>query len=160
MTSHGKSSRIHHGLYLCPRMWLGGMVDLDSRMIGSGTNANSRNQLWVWELVLVQALSPSPQIDIHILFPSMECDYPKLEIQFLKFIGTRINVGSENWSKSGKDIGVNINSKMRTESQSWGSDHIHIQVQFYWNENLPICQWVAIDQVQGFVVKLNLSQSL
>ena len=37
-------------------------------------------------------------------------------------MGTRINVGSENWSKLGKNTGVNIDSKMGTESQSWESD--------------------------------------
>ena len=36
-------------------------------------------------------------------------------------MGTGINVGSENWSKLGKDTGVNTDSKMETESQSWGS---------------------------------------
>ena len=38
-----------------------------------------------------------------------------------------INVGSENWSKLGKDTGVNIDSKMGTESQGWGSgSHSHL----------------------------------
>ena len=32
-----------------------------------------------------------------------------------------INVGPENWSKLGKDTGFNIDSKMGTESQGWGS---------------------------------------
>jgi len=37
-----------------------------------------------------------------------------------------INVGSENWSKLRKGTGVNIDSKMGTESQSWGSEsHSH-----------------------------------
>ena len=44
-------------------------------------------------------------------------------------MGTGINVGSENWSKLGKNTGVNMDSKMGTESQSWGSVHIHNQVQ-------------------------------
>ena len=49
----------------------------------------------------------------------MECDYPKMVIQFLDH-RTGINVGSGNWSKLGKNIGVNIDSKMGTESESWG----------------------------------------
>ena len=37
-----------------------------------------------------------------------------------------INVGLENWSKLGKKTGVNIDSKMGTESQGWGSvSHSH-----------------------------------
>ena len=36
-------------------------------------------------------------------------------------MGTRINIGSENWPKLGKNTGVDIDSKMETESQSWGS---------------------------------------
>jgi len=38
----------------------------------------------------------------------------------------RINVGTGNLSKLGKDTKVNIDSKMRTESQGWGSgSHSH-----------------------------------
>ena len=38
----------------------------------------------------------------------------------------RINVGSENLSKLGNDTGINIVSKMETESQGWGSgSHSH-----------------------------------
>ena len=67
-----------------------------------------------------------------------------------------INVGSKNWSKLGKDTGVNIDSKMETESQDWGSGHIHIQVQSHWMKNLPICHKIGIGQVQDVMVKLNL----
>ena len=35
-------------------------------------------------------------------------------------MGTDINVGSKIRSKSNKDIGVNIDSKIGAESQSWG----------------------------------------
>ena len=66
------------------RMWLGGMVDLSSRMIGSGTHTNSK-KLTLSSRVSFGARSESnPRIKIHILFPSMECDYPKLVIQFQK----------------------------------------------------------------------------
>jgi len=36
-------------------------------------------------------------------------------------MGTDINVGSKIRSKSNKDIGVNIDSKIEIESPSWGS---------------------------------------
>jgi len=73
---------------------------------------------------------------------------------------TGINVGSGNGSNLGKDAEVNIDSKIGIESQSCGSDSHSYQVQFHWNENLPICQWIDIGQVQGFMVKLNHGQSL
>ena len=62
-------------------------------------------------------------------------------------IGTGINVGSRNWSKLGKDTRINIDSKMETESQDWGSGHIHIQVQSHWMKNLPNCPRFKIGQV-------------
>ena len=37
-------------------------------------------------------------------------------------MGTEINIRSGIGFKSGMDIGVNIDSKIRTESQSWGSE--------------------------------------
>ena len=55
----------------------------------------------------------------------MECDYPKLVIQFLD-LWVREDVGSENWPKLDNDTGVNIDSKMKIESQGWGSgSHSH-----------------------------------
>ena len=44
-------------------------------------------------------------------------------------MGTGINVGSRNWSKLGNDTEVNIDSKMKADSQGWGRGHMHIQVQ-------------------------------
>ena len=44
-------------------------------------------------------------------------------------MGTGINVGLGNWSKLGKNTGVNIDSKMETESQSWDRAHIHNHIQ-------------------------------
>ena len=58
------------------RMWLGGMIDLGLRLIGSWTITNSKNQPWVRESVLVQELRPNQKIEIDILFLLMECDYP------------------------------------------------------------------------------------
>ena len=66
-------------------------------------------------------------------------------------MGTEINVGSENGSKLGKDIGVNIVQKLELNHKAVNRGHIHIQVQFHGNENLSICQWVDIGQVQGDV---------
>ena len=40
----------------------------------------------------------------------------------LRSMGIRINIDSGIGSKLGKDTGVNINSKIETELQSWGSD--------------------------------------
>ena len=45
-------------------------------------------------------------------------------------MGIRISVGSENWSKSGKDTRVNIDLKTETESQSCESGSHHNQAQF------------------------------
>ena len=36
-------------------------------------------------------------------------------------MGTGINISSKNWSKLSKNTGVNIDSKIETESQNWGS---------------------------------------
>ena len=51
----------------------------------------------------------------------MECDYPKFDGSVSRSMDTGINVGSGNESKSVKDIRVNIDLKMGTESQVWGS---------------------------------------
>ena len=72
---------------------------------------------------------------------------------------TGINVGSGNGSNLGKDIGVNIDSKIGIESPSCGSGSHSYSSSISLNENLPICQWVDIGQVQDFVLKLILSQS-
>jgi len=50
----------------------------------------------------------------------------KISDSISRSMGMGINVGSKNWFKLGKDTGVNIVSKMETESQSWGSmSHSH-----------------------------------
>ena len=55
----------------------------------------------------------------------------KIDDSISRFMGTETNVGSENWSKLGKNTRVNIDSKMGTESQGWGSGSHHNQVQSY-----------------------------
>ena len=67
------------------------MVDLGSRMIGSGTNINSKKST-LDLIVLVQELNPSPKIEIHILFPSNEYEGESIS----RSMGTGIDVGSEN----------------------------------------------------------------
>ena len=80
----------------------------------------------------------------------------KLGDSISRSIGTRINVGSRNESKLGKDTGVNIDSKFETKSRSWGSrSHSHSS-SISLNENLPIYQKFKIGQVQVGVMKLNL----
>ena len=59
-------------------------------------------------------------------------------------------------SESGKDTGVNIDSKSGTELQHWKLVSHSSSSSISLNENLPICQWVDISQVQSFVGKLNL----
>jgi len=56
------------------------------------------------------------------------------------FTGMGIKIVSEMWFKSGKNIVVNIDSKIRSESLNWGWVHIYIQVQFHWSDNFPNCQ--------------------
>jgi len=66
-------------------MWLGGMVDLGSRMKGSGTNNDSG--IWLKSSLGSRVsfgtqVVPNQKIEIQILFPSMECDFPKSMVQF------------------------------------------------------------------------------
>ena len=51
-------------------------------MIGSGINTNSGKSTLDSESILVQELSPNLRIEIHVLFPSIECDYQKSVVQF------------------------------------------------------------------------------
>jgi len=61
-------------------------------------------------------------------------------------------------SKSGKDTIPESNMILNLELNYKIEDrvYIHVQVQFHWNRNLPICQWFGIDQVQDVVMKLNI----
>ena len=59
------------------------MVDLGSRMIGLGTNTNLGKSTLGSRVSFGSRVKSNPRIEIHIPFPSMECDYPKLVIQFL-----------------------------------------------------------------------------
>ena len=59
------------------------MIDLDSRIIGSGTNTNSKKLILGSRVSFDSRVSPNQVSEIHILFLSIECDYTKLVIQFL-----------------------------------------------------------------------------
>ena len=59
------------------------MVDLGSRVIGSGTITNSEKSSVGLRVDIGSIVGPNQRNEIHILFPSMECDYPKLVNQFL-----------------------------------------------------------------------------
>ena len=74
-------------------------------------------------------------------------------------MGTGINVGSKNWSILGKNTRVNIDSKMRIESQGWGSG-LYSHSSSISKKNLSICPGFEIGQVQICMMKLNLGQSL
>ena len=64
------------------------MVDLGSRMIDAGTNTNSGKSILASRVSFGSIVESKSKVEIHIreihiLFPSMECDNPKLVIQFL-----------------------------------------------------------------------------
>ena len=63
---------------------------------------------------------------------------------------TGINVGSENGSNLGKDTGVNIDSKIRIESQSCGSGLHSCSSSILLKWKLANLSMVDIDQVQDF----------
>ena len=68
-----------------------------------------------------------------------------------------ISFGLRIVSKSGKDIRVNIDSKIETESQSWGSESHSCSSSISLKCKLANSSMVCIGQVQGVVIKLNLS---
>ena len=116
---------ITESLWLIPmsnkRMWLGGMVDLDSRVIGSETSTNSEKRVSFGSRVE----SKSKNWNSHSS-PFNEMWLSKFGDSISKFMGTGINVGSRNWSKLSNYTGVNIKSKMKIESQGWESgSHSH-----------------------------------
>ena len=69
-----------------------------------------------------------------------------------RMIGMGIKTDSKMLLKLSNKRGVNIDSEIWTGSQNWGSGSHPVWVQFYWNENLPNCQWDSqkydIGQVQ------------
>ena len=137
-------------------MWFDEMDDLGSGIKGIGTNTD----LGIW---LKLSIGSRVSFDSRVGSKLTNWNSHSLSKMWLssiggsfsRCIGTGINVGSGMWFKWGKNTEVNIDSKIRTKSQSWGSGHIHVQVQSHWSENLPVCQWFDIDQVQDIGMKLN-----
>ena len=114
MINLGRSSLSHSGQYLGPTI----ECDFVEWMIWvlkwkvKEPILTQENQLWVRESVLVE--SKSKNWNSHS-FPINGMWLSKIGDSISRSIGTGINVGSENWSKFGKNIGVNIDSKMGTE---------------------------------------------
>ena len=77
------------------RMWLGGMVDLHSRMIGSGINTNSRKSTLGLRVSFGSRIK-SLRIQFHIIFSLMKCNYPKEVVQFQNY-GNRNQCWLGNW---------------------------------------------------------------
>ena len=83
----------------------------------------------------------------------------KIGGSYSKFIGTGISVAWE--------LGLNLEwipeltmiQNLELNHKIEDRVHIHVQIQFHWNENLPICQWFGIDKVKYGVMKLNLGWS-
>ena len=80
----------------------------------------------------------------------------KIGGSILSSMDTWIGVSSRIGSKSVEDTGVKIYSKIRTESQSWGSGSHSYSSSILLKWNLPISQRFGISQVQDCVMKLNL----
>ena len=97
-------------------MWLGGMVDLSSRVIGSRTTTHSGksnvgSRVGIGSIVGSKSKKwNSHSFPINGMWPS------KIGDSISRSMGMGINFGSVNWSKLGKNAGVNIDLKMETES--------------------------------------------
>ena len=98
------------------RMWFCGIMIWALKWKVREPIVTRENQLWDGESVLVQELIPNQIIQFHIFFPINEMWLSKIGDSISISMCTVINVGLENWSKLGKNTGVNIDSKMGTES--------------------------------------------
>jgi len=107
-------------------MWFYGMDNLGSEMKSLGTNTNSRKSTLSLRVSFgLRVESKSKNLISHSFFIN-EMWLSKIGDSISRSICTGINVSLKNWSKLGKDTGVNIDSKMKTESQGWGSrSHSH-----------------------------------
>ena len=142
------------------RMWLGGIIDLDLRILGSGTITNSG------KLTLGSRVGFGSRVDsksknwnshsslINGMWLSKCCD------SISKSMGTGINVGSKNWSKLGMIPESTYFRRWKLNHKVGDKGYIHIQVQSHWMKNLSICPRFKFGQVQICVMKLNLDQSL
>ena len=100
--------------YVQQKNRLGGIIDLDSRVIGFVTNTNSE-KLTLGSRVGFdsRAKSKSNNWTSHS-FPFNGMWLFKIGNSISRSMGTEINIGSKNWSKLGEDTGINIDSKMET----------------------------------------------
>ena len=110
-------------------MWFGEIINLGSRVNGSGTTTD----LGIWfksskvrESKLVQELGLNKKVEslVHIHFPSMainEMWLCKISDSSSRFIGMKIKIDLEMCFKSEKNTGVTIDSKIGIESLNWGS---------------------------------------
>ena len=125
--------------YVQQKMWLGEMINLASRVISSGTITNSKNSTLGSRVGFgLRVESKFKNWNSHY-FPINGMWLSKIGDSIFRSIGTEINIGLENRSKLGKDIRVNIDSKMGTETQSWRSGSYSHSSQSHSMENLPIC---------------------
>ena len=107
-------------------MRLGGMVDLGSRVIDSGTITNSKKSNVSSRVDIGSIVGSKSKKQNSYSFPINRMWLSKFGISISRSIDTRINVGSEKWSKLSNDTGVNIKSKMKIESKGWGlGSHSH-----------------------------------
>ena len=77
------------------RIWLGGIVDLGSRMIGSGINTNSKKSTLDSRQFWFKVESKSKNWNSHS-FSINGMWLSKFGDSISRSMGTRINVGSEN----------------------------------------------------------------
>jgi len=97
------------------------MVYLGSRMICLGTNTNSEKSTLGSRVSFGARIESNSKNWNSHSFSIKGMWLSKIGYSISRSMDMRINVGSRNWSKLGKNTGVNIDSKMETESQSWGS---------------------------------------
>ena len=102
-------------------MWSDEMVDLGLRVKGTWANPDSviwfKSSLGSRVRFGSRVRSKSKSKDLHS-FPINGMWLSKIDGSYSRFIGMGVNVGSGMLSKLGKDTRVNIDSKIKTESQS------------------------------------------
>ena len=88
------------------RMWLGGMVDLSSRMIGSGANTNSKKSTLGSKVSFSSRVeSKSKNWNSHS-YPINGMWLSKMGDSIPRSMGMKINIGSGIWSKLDKNAKV------------------------------------------------------
>ena len=109
------------------------MVDLGLRMKGSETILTREydlNQVQVQESVLIQKLVPNQKIEIHIIFPSMEWDFPKSVDQFQALQVQEKVFAREMGPNHVRTPELTQIQKLKLNHNVMDQVHIHNQVQF------------------------------